>query len=250
VLLYTLLGGTQHPLVSEYKVHYKEYTSRKAELERVHPRNPRHFYIVLALLVRWVQLELTYWIRHQATSNTPIVAPVLSVLFDNIARGKDWAPLFPERYLGNDTPTGAVAPTQILVTGSDQSSVMSGLTGTNPSGPGSPGTQSTENTPVEEKVQYNLDYQERFQSYKELGHATRQVKAYCARQKIKMPYNATIKKPMCISFHVKGICNNRCGSNLDHAKHTKALDNDLEKWCKLNYRVADPVEAAPATPDK
>jgi hypothetical protein len=51
VLYYTLLGATQHPLVAEYKLHYDEYMLREAELERVQPCNPHHFYIVPALHV-------------------------------------------------------------------------------------------------------------------------------------------------------------------------------------------------------
>jgi hypothetical protein len=51
VLYYTLLGGTQHPLVQQYKQHYEEYMSREAELESVHPRDPWHYYLAPALLV-------------------------------------------------------------------------------------------------------------------------------------------------------------------------------------------------------
>jgi hypothetical protein len=66
------------------------------------------------------------------------------------------------------------------------------------------------------------------------------VKAYCAKHKVKLPWNHAIKKAICISFHVKGVCNNRCGSSLDHKRHTKQQDDELEKWCQEHYRVAAP----------
>jgi hypothetical protein len=89
VMFYTLLGGNQHPVVQEYRNHYEEYMSREAELESVHPRDLQHYYLVPSLLVRWVQLELSYWIWRQSMSNVPIAAPLLGTLFDEIARGKD-----------------------------------------------------------------------------------------------------------------------------------------------------------------
>jgi hypothetical protein len=214
VLYYTLLGGTQHPLVQQYKQHYEEYMSREAELESVHPRDPRHYYLVPALLVWWVQLEVSYLIRRQSTSNTPVGPPSLQVLFDDIARGKDWAPLLPKRYLAKDAAT----PTQV---NTDTGSAISGLTGSS----GSIGSNPQGGTPAATsdvpKVEYNLEYQDRFQKYKEMGLPTRQVKAFCLKQKVKLPWNHALKKSMCISFHIKGVCNNRCGSSGDHKPHTK-----------------------------
>jgi hypothetical protein len=119
---------------------------------------------------------------------------------------------------------------------------MSGLTGSassgsNPQG-GSPNQTGT-NSKDAPKVKYNLDCQNCFQMYKELCHATQMVKAYCIRKAIKIPYNPKIKKQMCLSFHIKGVCTNCCGFSLDHGKHTSQMDDELEKWCQMNYRVAD-----------
>jgi hypothetical protein len=97
--------------------------SREAELESAHPRDPRHYYLVPALLVWWVQLEVSYRIRRQSTSNTPVGPPSLQVIFDDIAWGKDWAPLLPERYLAKDP---GATPTQV---NTDAGSAICGLTG-------------------------------------------------------------------------------------------------------------------------
>jgi hypothetical protein len=178
-------------------------------------------------------------------SNSPVAPPNLEVLFDDIARGKDWAPLLPERYLAPEAGAAGVLPTPSTAA-SDAGSIISGLTsstgtsGSNPQGGASSGAGSGTDIP---KVQYNLEYQDRFQQYKELGLPTRMVKAYCIKKGIKPPWSHVLKKPMCISFHIKGVCNNRCGSNGDHKRHTKQQDDELEKWCQAHYRMTD----SPAT---
>jgi hypothetical protein len=51
VLLYAFLGG-QHQLVQAYQAFYKQFLAQEPDLERAHPTNPMHYYIVPALLVR------------------------------------------------------------------------------------------------------------------------------------------------------------------------------------------------------
>ena len=43
---------------------------------------------------------------------------------------------------------------------------------------------------------------------------------------------------MCVAFHVKGMCNERCGRRADHLPHTDAEDQPLLAWCREHYRVA------------
>jgi hypothetical protein len=170
-------------------------------------------------------------------SNVPIAAPTLGVLFDEIARGKDWVPFLPERYLAPETGS-ALPPTTLS---GDAGSVISGITGSSQSTGGSnPQGRAAAASGDAPKVEYNLEYQDRFQKYKELSLPTRLVKAYCVKHKIKLPWNHAIKKAICISFHVKGVCNNRCGSSLDHKRHTKQQDDDPDKWLQDHYCVAAP----------
>jgi hypothetical protein len=103
---------------------------------------------------------------------------------------------------------------------------------------GQGGTPAT--TSEVSKVEYNLEYQDRFQKYKEMGLPTWQVKAFYLKQKLKLSWNHALKKSMCISFHIKGVCNNRCGSSVDHKPHTKQQDDELEKWCHAHYHRAEP----------
>jgi hypothetical protein len=70
------------------------------------------------------------------------------------------------------------------------------------------------------------------------------VKAYCIHQKVKLPWNHAIKKSMCISYHIKGVCNNRCGLSSDHKQNIKQQDDELKKWCQEHYHIADPLAAS------
>jgi hypothetical protein len=221
--------------VQQYKRHYEEYMSWESELESVYPHDPRHYYLVPALLVWWVQLEVSYRIRRQSMSNTPVGPPSLQVLFDDIAWEKDWAPLLSERYLAKDA---GATPTQV---NTDTGSVISGLTGSS----GSTGSNPQGGTPATTlevpKVEYNLEYQGHFQKYKKKSLPTRQVKAFClSKQKVKVHWNHALKKSMCTSFHIKGVCNNHCGSSVDYKPHTKQQDDKLEKWCHAHYHTAEP----------
>jgi hypothetical protein len=40
---------------------------------------------------------------------------------------------------------------------------------------------------------------------------------------------------MCVSYHVKGICNSRCGRKGDHRAHSATESKSLLDWCKLAF---------------
>jgi hypothetical protein len=48
------------------------------------------------------------------------------------------------------------------------------------------------------------------------------------------PHDASVE--MCLSYHVKGMCNENCGKAADHQPHTEAQSNLLLTWCTAHYR--------------
>lgn len=42
---------------------------------------------------------------------------------------------------------------------------------------------------------------------------------------------------MCISYHVKGVCNANCSRVQDHCPHSAAEDQKLLAWLTDNYKV-------------
>jgi hypothetical protein len=99
-----VLLGSAHPLTIEQRAYARTYASREIELETITPRNHRQFYLVPALLTRRPQLATSYWIRQQARSDDNLPVSNLVDIFDKIAQGKDWAPLFQARYLKPQIP--------------------------------------------------------------------------------------------------------------------------------------------------
>jgi hypothetical protein len=41
---------------------------------------------------------------------------------------------------------------------------------------------------------------------------------------------------MCMSYHLKGMCNTNCSRRGDHRDHTPAEDQALLGWCQQHYR--------------
>ena len=51
------------------------------------------------------------------------------------------------------------------------------------------------------------------------------------------PLDTTNNTTMCVAYHVKGMCNERCGRAIDHDAHTAAHDNGLVEWCNAHYVI-------------
>ncbi len=236
-LLQALLT-TNHPLVQSYKDFVDEFAALEPELDCARPRNPQDYFIAPALMVRWVQLRISYWIRRQATTNRAQSVPSFIELFDDIALERDWAPSFPEKYLKDPgLPAATIGQTSV---GIDASSVVSGMTsvtggasmagGTNPQGSGSVRTNSVLTNPI--------DVKPRFKHFKQMNLRARDVKSRATEEP---PMNTNKNCKMCPSFHFKGICNTNCGGAGDHGPHTDAQDDLLEAWGTKHWK---PVSSA------
>lgn len=228
LMLWTVLLGGTHPFTTACRRQVDLFEAKEAELDRARPRNPQHVHLAPALITRRTQLDTNYWLRQQARDEQPVPAPDLTEIFREIELDRDWAPTFPSRYF--KAPASAPVPSD--VNSSDQSAI-SGLTdssgGSNPQSGASAGGGGA--------VQRKPSVNPLFESYRALNLPTRRVKLYCTNHKIALPRNARLNTTMCLSYHVKGMCNERCGSAADHVDHTDAEDQQLADWLKSNYKT-------------
>jgi hypothetical protein len=188
VLLYALLGG-QHQLVQAYQAFYEQFLAGEPELERAHPTNPVHYYIVPVLLVRWVQLRISYWFQNQSMQNYLVPVPNFMDLYEKIALNEDWSPCFPMRYMRTPTPSPApyVPPTPSPAGGPAPGGVVQAK--------GGPDTMLA-----------NLQYKEDvFGVFKSLNLKIRDILERTSATP--QPLSADGTTRMCLSFHLKGICN-------------------------------------------
>jgi hypothetical protein len=75
-----------------------------------------------------------------------------------------------------------------------------------------------------------LPYEEAFTPYRRTGERVRDVVKRSATNNQPVPLNDA-GNLMCISYHIKGICNTRCGRASDHCPHNAAETGRLLGWC-------------------
>jgi hypothetical protein len=220
VLLHALLGG-HHQLVQAYQAFYEQFLAREPELERAHPTNPVHYYIVPALLVRWVQLRVSYWFQNQSMQNYLVPVPNFLDLYEKIALNEDWSPRFPARYMRNPTP--APAPYLPPATPSVVPPAAPSSGSTQPRGP--------------DTMLANLQYKDSlFSVFKAMNIKTRDILDRTSATP--QPVSTDGSTRMCLSYHLKGICNERCGHKADHIPHTSDQDQALQAWAQTYYKPA------------
>jgi hypothetical protein len=100
-------------------------------------------------------------------------------------------------------------------------------------------TKDKANSEVRQTVHVNMHPNSYLTKFKEIK-GTRSFKALIEVADHPVPPNNQ-GVPMCLSFHVLGMCNNRCGRAKDHndvvtrgKRHTDPEDRKLESWCQVN----------------
>ena len=232
-LWHLLLGGT-HPLTTQHKEYYRYLVSNERQIQSMAvPRNTLHLHLGPALLARRIQLSVNRWLERQAESDAPVPVPDLISVFDRMAEGEDWAPLFPDRYLQSEPPPFHMG---------SASSVVSNLTGTTGSSSSNATSTTartgtpTSSTSATQAIQRNLHFNaEAFQKFKAVDLKTKNIRDRCSGAGVPLPKNKD-NKPMCLAYHIKGVCNTRCQYAADHREHTPQEDATLKAWCAQNYK--------------
>jgi hypothetical protein len=153
----------------------------------------------------------------------------------------DWESPLPDRYLAPLPQFPVVIPGSVT---SGSGSQMSNLTGTtsstNTSGSLTPGSHS----PVPPSnsgaafaagvVSKCVPYLDEYAPYRASGKRVRIVIKDAHQAGHTLPTNDK-NGNMCISYHVKGVCNSNCGRSSDHAPHNAGETARLLAWCESAF---------------
>ena len=56
------------------------------------------------------------------------------------------------------------------------------------------------------------------------------------------PFSSNGTTRMCLSLHLKGMCNGCCGRYTDHECHSDQLDEKLKEWANVYYKLPEGSE--------
>ena len=229
--------GSDHDIVEDHQVFLQDWLLREAEYELIIPRDERMRMMVPTLFVRWFQIRLTVWLDSQWRSPRDVQTPDFHKLFTRIELGEAWEPTLPLKYdrmirklnqqsggedSGGGGPIGGARRQEVVgdrIEGGD--------------GGGGGGAQGD---PPQNRIARNTNYKEAlFAPFARLAVRVRDVLVNAQAPPPISPHDPTGLIPMCVTFHVKAMCNDRCRRAVDHGVHTEAQDASLVQWCTANY---------------
>jgi hypothetical protein len=227
VLLRVFLG-TEHAVTRAWETHTAATQQQLLSLQYYTARTPRHQLLLPALIQRWCQLRFSYWIERQWGSMNDVAPPNWDELWMHITLKTDWESPLPDRYLAPLTPnfpdTGSTGG------GSNLSGLTGTTTGTEQRRPPTDATQKTASTQQDSVAEKCAPYVEAFAPYRATGKRVREVVRAATAAGNPIP-KADSGVDMCVSYHVKGVCNSNCGRKSDHKPHTEPETTRLLGWC-------------------
>jgi hypothetical protein len=241
IVLMTL--GEDHAWTQGLHQFVQRFNSREIELEQLKTRDTQYRNVVPALLVRWIQLRWNDWLQSQWSSMVDVPVPNLLALFSDIRVGAAWEPPIPAQYLRLPTVTAPAVS-------------RSGETGGNPArqpaaGGGRAGTEALG---AQNAVVRNTTYAESdFGIYRDRPRVI--IRILLEQSTADPPPISSNDSPanrgrfpnsplrVCLSYHVKGMCNTRCGRAADHGPLTAEKRQEILTWCVAHW--VSPPPAAP-----
>jgi hypothetical protein len=191
-----------HPLTTKLHNFIIEYESHEPMLENHTPPPPTLKAHVPALIVRWVQLQISRWIDRQLLTPTAIPTPTLSTLFDSMFVGEHRVPTLPEAYW---SPAPSLPQQQM------QQVQLPPLYG------GAPHVQPAVTAEMADTRLTNEHFNSIFQAFWDMPEIkTRQVYQRAQTAGISLPTRSSNGCERCLACHLKGMCNSRCGRAYDH----------------------------------
>ena len=237
---YATFFGYDHPVVEGHTKFVEAMLLGEAEYEILIPSNNYMKHFVPTLFVRYFQLRLCNWLNRQWRSQMIVDAPDFCDLFERIAVGEQWEPRLPLKYeLALQRSAGG---TDTLMVGSSGNNggvgkLLKDEDDTNGEGRGPP--QPGGEGQLQNKVVRNDKWKEDlFRPFHTLPLRVRTVLSKATSPPPLSPHDPAKKAQMCVAWHIKGMCNERCRRAIDHKHHTDAQDAALVEWCKKNYRSA------------
>jgi hypothetical protein len=237
--LWLVFLGSHHPVTQTLHHYRQSLVTNEKRLERVSTRDPHMRNLVPALLARVIQLEINAWFLSQMRSAAPITIPPLTDVFRDIDRERQWEPSFPSNYLTGQRPPSGQLTHVSPIGAATAMTAASSVTGMSTALPATVASSVTHDapSPSESVIVRNALYKDDvFGTFKALGHKARTIKESIRRRHVSYPNNSQ-GHPMCLTYHVIGVCNSRCKFATDHCAHTAAEDETFRAWCAEHYKL-------------
>jgi hypothetical protein len=227
--------GLYHPWNVALGTFLLEYTAREVELEAVQPRDPQYRSMVPALIVRWVQLRWMTWLQRQWYSLVNIPVLDLTELFTQIELEVAWEPTIPLQYLCLATP-----PTAPALPGAPPAARQPPAARVPPVALPAGGAWS--NAAFRNSLYLETDFG-RFRAIpiRVWDLLTSHIDTPPPMSSFDAPHFRDPRHPdepirICLSYHVKGMCNTACGWAFDHNPLTPEKKQELLAWCTAHFR--------------
>jgi hypothetical protein len=229
-----VLLGSNHEFTKAYDAFWRRWSTSQQYLLGVYTQQPGMF---PTLAVRWVQLRVSLWFAQQALENAPLEVPNFAELLNHIRLHMPWEPSLPSQYYNNRNNTQAMALQQqqaiepVVNSGTGGASRESAMTAAVvTSGTIAPPTIKTRGTIVRKTAPINPA----FMKFVNMNLRVRDVLQRAGPTRRVPNNNSGIE--MCLSYHMKGVCNSNCSRSLDHKEHQPTEDQAIVKWCESNYK--------------
>ena len=235
-ILLNIMFRAEHPLSSAVTMFISEFIARESQLQLYQPVTPGYTLCTPLLITHWFMLRMDYWFKNQAMFDAPVTVPNLLELFSLIDLRSHWEPPLPTSMLSEFKPP--TMPPMMQIPSGDNGNdppVGNGLNG-GASG-GANGNPPADEWPPNRVIRNHAYKQALFDEFrnKNLNHS--QLRRSITVRPPPSPYNSQSGSEMCLSFHIKACCNERCSRAYDHKSHTDEQDQKLVTWCKEHYKL-------------
>jgi hypothetical protein len=231
--LWQVLLGSLHPLVQQHSLYLKKLHLSAVELDRVGLPHPQWRLLKWASFARRIHIDTNFWLRGQQSSDEVVPVPDFCKIFNDIALRKPWWCDMPASYI--QEPPAPLAPARSTPTPPVPANNPAPANNWPP--PVSSGPQFSRPIPSAGADQIRSPgVVEILQPFRALSLITKAVKDYCKTNNVELPKRAD-GKPMCLAYHIKGMCNERCKFRDDHGPHHESDDNIMAAWCAENYKT-------------
>jgi hypothetical protein len=228
-ILLTVLFGEEHVLARAYEQFYQRFTSSEADLHRYQQGlvTARDQLLFPTKILKRNAIDMSHWFEMQGNTPTARMAPSFERVFDDIKQEfTQWEPQMSVGFL-RELRLEALA------------NLPAPMPGGSPSPKPSEVPQPGYKTPPPEDATNNNPHflEDVFGVYRKLSKVrTRDIRRKIAGNELPaLPLSKVDKQPVCLAWHTKGQCNNRCPRAVDHVAYTAGELRELAQWCVANY---------------
>ncbi len=234
LLLAIALGG-DHPVVLNLESFLATFISKESFLITYVPKSQAQ-HLLPILINKWIAVRLNKWYKDQAKTVAHIPAPIFTDVFDKMEMDEPWEPslsLALTQSLRQNANPPTMAPTippQLPVPPPTATPPTNPPTGGNNNG----GGRQRENTSMT-NPDFCTEVMGRFADMPNISARTVRRREWESNPWPKSKVRT--EEPMCLAYHVKGLCNQNCGRIYDHVCYTAEELQPLKQWCEQHWHA-------------